>query len=192
MEQPDKTFFSVIKNFVLREENQLKLMGKGVFHMPEMAMVYLIGKEIMIHRELIFETDKVEWIRAAKLANSGINDLAFHDQAKQEVFIFEFKMRGDRSMYKEDVDKLKGINENNLNIKGQAKIKMIHKYFCAVIGEKKKERSADPNDTDNSRKNFTDAEPGVVLIGSYLMEDQTKDEMYPNEIVYPNVCLWKV
>lgn len=183
MNNIDRAFFSVIKNFIIREENELKLMEKGIFNMPELALVYQIGKEIMNHKELIFENPNVKWRREEKLGKGGINDLAFDVTGKvNELFVFEFKMRDTRDMYEKDIRKLQSFIDDSRD--------KIHKYFCAVIDENKGEKSSDsPHRRMIHISNLPDV--NIDLVGSHPFEDLSEETWY-SEGIFPNICLWKI
>jgi len=110
---------STIINVALREDAILKIAGKGIFFMPELAFAYEVGKQIYLTRKSVLLDEGFEWKREEKVGD-GIADLIFVHNNKVDRIVIEFKVMSKDHQYKKDIVKLKGLPESNL------------KLFCAL------------------------------------------------------------
>jgi hypothetical protein len=131
MRDPDMIYsindniFNIIKRVIKQEEAELKaLCGKGIFFMPEIALVYSIGKEIYINRELVFGNNDVEWLREVTFTNAGgPSDLVFQLPTFDEKYLYwniEFKIAGTKEGYLNDIEKLNRLDDDHEGL------------FCAI------------------------------------------------------------
>ncbi len=93
-----------------QENNELRsLCKKGIFHMPELAYVYAVGKKLVSNAENIFGQPISAWQQEWTFAGSGPSDLMIRLSDKKAL-VFEFKMRDTVDAYAADIAKLKLIN----------------------------------------------------------------------------------
>lgn len=119
-----------IYEMAFQENQQLSKLGKGIFFMPELALAYLIGKDIAEHQNDIFGSTSFNWQREIKGAG-GLTDIILEYDNSKKVYI-ELKMSNTYHSYEKDIIKLSQIKE----------AKCI-KLFCALIDVFK---SVGPND----------------------------------------------
>jgi len=110
-----------------QEERDLKMLGEGIFHMPELAFAYKCGKKIMQDSEKIFGSMKPKWVREVDLGNGGPTDLLFEFDNGKRIAI-EFKMRDKSISYERDLQKLAKLGDEN-----------TARIFCALIDVFKKD-----------------------------------------------------
>ncbi|MCH7534661.1 MAG: hypothetical protein IH948_02765 [Bacteroidetes bacterium] len=112
-----------------RRENQ-KLMhdfGKGIFDVPELAFVYLVGKEIAGDFEGYFNSKDYDWVRETDFGNGGPTDLAFWSKNPMDTsYMLEFKMDDTHDKYTADIRKLKQPLLNKYQDR------KVEKYFCGL------------------------------------------------------------
>jgi hypothetical protein len=112
--------FETIKKTIIDIESDLNIVNKsGVFFAPELYVAFCIGKEVYKNRNIIFGTDKVEWIREANLGNGGPSDICFKVDNKNVVI--ELKLRSTSEAYESDIQKLSRLNTND------------EKFFCVLV-----------------------------------------------------------
>jgi len=123
---------NIIVNVARKEDLILRHVGKGIFHLPELAFTYIIGREIAINAENIFGTSNIEWFLEKNITEkAGRTDLVFEVNKKNGIAI-EFKIGGKHETYIKDIEKLKNIPDNYETI------------FCALIDAWPDQLHSDP------------------------------------------------
>ena len=63
------------------------ISDKGIFDIPELALVYLVGKKLALIKEFYFESEDYKWVREETLAKGcGPTDLAFTYEGKESKY----------------------------------------------------------------------------------------------------------
>lgn len=118
-----------IISFVDAEERVLSTQfKKGIYFMPEIALVYGVGKAIVSNAKNIFPSRQVEWSREIQVGEDGPCDLVL-DVIGGGQIVLEFKtMHRKYESYEHDIVKLK-------NLVGDQRTRL----FCALsyVYEKK-------------------------------------------------------
>ncbi len=113
---------------LVRKENEILISGfqKGIFDCPELALVYMLGKELATDSIEHFGTG-YQWVRETNFGQGGPTDLAF--VAEDETFpilLFEFKMDDTYHVYANDIKKLRKP------LTGKYASQEAHKFFCGL------------------------------------------------------------
>lgn len=167
---------------VAKSENDvLKLMDLGVFHMPELAFVYECGKQIMLASDEVFGNEKPRWIREFDLGNGGPSDLVFKFE-NGHMLVIEFKIRATGSSYTRDMDKLSSLDGD------------ITRVFCALVDSFTKDFMSDKIDgrikaVDNYR--LDGFEITSLLSGYDGFGFSTKQEWYDSDVTCVP-CVWQI
>jgi hypothetical protein len=106
----------------LRTSLQLSCEKKGIFTIPEPALVYLIAKAVVCASPLLFGCWDLRWRIERKLGNQGPSDLVIYPNKKRPIVI-EFKMDVKKEKLLSDVAKLRLLD-----------ISEYQRLFCAIIG----------------------------------------------------------
>lgn len=172
-----KLLFKSIKDAILKEEEDLKNIDKGIFFAPELALAYLIGKSIFENRENIFNTspDKVLWKREVNLKNGGPSDIIFEvldNSGSVTYYVIEVKLRDTVHAYQRDINKLKALDGNH------------RKFFCALIDTFDKEN--DPRIKTLEEENSE----SVSRVDDFMIF-KTNQDWYVKDI-YCVVGFWEV
>jgi hypothetical protein len=109
-----------IRATVLKEEEELRQMGEGIYFMPELALSYLVGKNTALALKQKPEFDSVVWQREVSVDGNGPSDLVF-TRAGDPFCIVEFKMVNTDDAYRSDIEKLASLQ--NIPVR----------LFCALV-----------------------------------------------------------
>ena len=118
------------------------ISDKGIFDIPELALVYLVGKKLALIKEFYFESEDYKWLREETLAKGcGPTDLAFTYEGKEKnSYAIEFKMDNTYQEYCKDIKKLKQLKSSNSNFRAYfASFKCVNddekesKYFLNIL-----------------------------------------------------------
>jgi hypothetical protein len=60
------------------EDLILRRVGKGIFLVPELALIYAVGRELAIKAESVLATAGAQWLPESIIGESGRTDLVFH------------------------------------------------------------------------------------------------------------------
>lgn len=106
-----KLLFDSIVDSIVKIEEELKPLGKGIFFAPELYISFRIGFDKYQNRDKIFNTLDVEWIREKRYIKGSISDFAF--EIGKERIIFEIKIRSTSHKYISDLQKLQSIDNTS-------------------------------------------------------------------------------
>jgi len=122
---------------VALEENRVLTgcFNKGIFDIPELAFVYLVGKKISFSTSTHFDSENYSWVREKDFGNGGPTDLAFiSSDINEPNYLIEFKMDDTYHSYNADIEKLKEpLNTEHRNIH-------FEKFFCGLKWVENKEQ----------------------------------------------------
>lgn len=123
MESIIKNIYKEIVSVAVSEDGILKkICGKGIFFMPELALIFQVGKSIFTNYDKIFQEKGWEWEREYKVEPEGPSDLILNNLNSKRKIIIEFKIKNTYHSYIKDVEKLSRINGDNNT-----------KLFCALM-----------------------------------------------------------
>ncbi len=168
------TILDVIKR---EDEEMNNLHNKGIFFLPELAITYLIGKELVRKSVEIFKSNIVNWYPEYSLGRGRPFDLVLILE-NDKKYVFEFKTRQTSESYIEDINKLHKLDSSE-----------HEKYFCAFVDCFEK---ISPND-----ERITTVENSCGTIIERVSEDnsfkifKTKDHARVNQVVCV-LGLWKI
>ena len=94
----------------LREAHQ-----KDIFDIPELALVYQVGKHISANKKDILTSADHEWVRETDFGNGGPTDLAFISKDGNTSYALEFKMDDTWMKYLADMRKLVSLKSDMHN-----------------------------------------------------------------------------
>jgi hypothetical protein len=169
-----ENILSTIINVVDQEEATLRLADKGIFFIPELALAYIVGKEIYFNRKSVLLDENYKWIREQKLG-PGIVDLMF-DNGNDKIVI-EFKILNKEGEFERDIIKLKKMPDNCL------------KLFCAL--EDVFERGKDEVTNRRIFRIKKRYEESLIKIGKDYSFPTSLKVMYKQDVVC-FVELWRV
>ncbi len=108
------------------DEELRELNNTGVFFVPELHLVFEVGKAIYKNRKAIFGTEDIKWIREKDLGNGGPSDLVFETIGKTptENVVLEFKIASTSTTYVADINKLEKLKRPD---------QKNHLYFVALV-----------------------------------------------------------
>lgn len=120
---------NVITHTIRKEDSELNLLhDKGIFFLPELAITYLVGKELVKNAEKVFNCSVENWWPETRVApDFGPVDLVIKLRNNLK-FLFEFKVRSNIKTYGDDIEKL-------LKIKSRlgSESDKYHMYFCGLM-----------------------------------------------------------
>lgn len=113
---------NVIFNTIQREDQELlNLHNKGIFFLPELAITYLIGKELVQNSEVVFGCKVLQWYTEYGLGLRSPIDLIIILE-NEKKYLFEFKTRQKSKSYIKDINKLSEFDSD-----------VYEKFFGAFI-----------------------------------------------------------
>jgi hypothetical protein len=168
----------VVVDVAQREDLILHPVGRGVLQIPELAFVYVAGREIALKAESIFGISNVPWLLERTInATSGRTDLVFVPD-NQKSIAMEFKIDGGGDQYVADLKKLAAIDPEK-----------YERVFCALMGTWPDVMDRDP------RVKAVEEQPYIRV------ERLTKDERFDffptihdrfRNPLYCMVALWRI
>lgn len=101
----------VIHTVARREDSELRRFSeKGIFSIPELALVHAVAKELSSRPSEIFGVPKIKW-EMNRSIGAGLTDLIINaPNDDQEKYAIEFKLGGEIDKWKADIDKLSKIH----------------------------------------------------------------------------------
>lgn len=118
LQKIEKEIYLVAK----KEDYSLRMtIGRGLLQLPvpELAIVYLIAKQLTKKSKDIFGTETISW-STNKDIGSGLTDLIIRTGVN--TYAIEFKVGGSPSSYEDDIAKLFRLKDGNLT-----------RLFCAIM-----------------------------------------------------------
>lgn len=166
---------SIIQDVAKRENEFLMANGRGIFDLKEHAFVYLVGKEIMKRKELVFGTNNIKWENESTVLRKDDNkieriDLTLRIEDKYNI-VMEFKMDQKAGEFLKDVIKLKDIDKEDLGLL----------IFCKCLFENQL--------IDYKKKLKDDLNSKAKLINDII--EKTINHGYTNKVFYL-LTIWKI
>ena len=113
--------YNSICESVLREEEVLSKIGRGVFLMQEIALVYSVARSLIDNSSSVFGSEISDLRTETNVkGRSGRVDLLIEIEDGRKL-VFEFKTRSNAPNCLDDIEKLRKIDRG------------YEKYFCALV-----------------------------------------------------------